>query len=199
MDIATFVYIALGWSLFHWTCYAFLARKLVRSERFRKHSVPVMALYAGGGSYVTTMATQIGLRWVHELEALVGGPVLLIALFGSVYASFRLWLNKFAYLDPPSLYVDFADRYFRGFRVNIAPSSTISWPVVGPVCALIWLLLSIGLEEMVGAGKVAQQRDRERRIAYPMAAIAAILFVIYITSLVLIDLFGFSMYGYLFN
>lgn len=187
MDIVTFVYIVCGWSLFHWVCYLLLAEKLVRSERFRKYSVPVMALYAGGGSFVTTLMILVGLRWSDELAGWIGGPILLVAMFGAVYGSAKLWLEKFTYRG--------SEHYFYYAR----PSTSIAWPVVGPLCALIWLALSFGLEELVGAGKAADEKERERDMGYLIAAVAAILLVVYISSVVSHEVYGISMYDYFFK
>jgi hypothetical protein len=187
MDIVTFVYIACAWSLFHWVCYFLLAKKLVRSDRFKKYSVPTMALYAGGGSFVTTLMIHVGLMWSHEIVSRIGGPIPLLAMFGTVYVSSRIWLDKFTY------------RGRAYFYFVVPPSASIAWPVVGPVFALIWLALSFGLEELVGAGKAADERDREKDIGYLIASVAAILLVIYISSVVLGEVYGISMYDYFFK
>ena len=187
MDIVTFIYITCAWSLFHWGIYFLLARKLVRSERFKKYSVPQMTLYAGGGSFVTTLMIHVGLMWGDELLGWVGAPIQLIALFSAVFVSAKFWLIKFVYRGRGYFYFVFP------------PSATIAWPIVGPFCALIWLALSFGLEELIGAGKAADERDREKDIGYFFAAIAAILLVIYLLSVVLSEVDGISMYDYFFK
>lgn len=188
MDIVAFIYVVAGWSLFHWGCYALLARKLVRSERFRKYSVPAMTLYAGSGPCVSTVLIFVALSGAREIAiaATIAGILVIIA-------SCWIWAARFA------------DSVFEMSGLPIThfvmppPSTSIELPILGPVFALLWVGLSFGLDELIGAGDALQDRNRDRIIAYPMASIAAILLVIYLLSVLLIEVFGISMYNYVFK
>jgi hypothetical protein len=188
MDIVTFVYIVVGWFLFHWSCYAFLARKLVRSERFRQYSVPAMTCYAGIGSCVSTVLIFVAISAVRDMAiaATIAGILLIIA-------SCWVWAARFT--DPAFRMSGLPITNF----VLPPPSTSIVLPVLGPLFALLWMGMSFGLDELIGAGDEVQSRDREKGIGYVIASIAAILLVIYLVSVALIELFGISMYGYFFK
>lgn len=184
----TLIYVVSGWLLFHWLCYGILAHRLVVSDRYKRYGWPRMMIYAGAGSFVSSVMILIGF-------ATSGGIALAIALGVAVvtFVSCQIWGKRFA--DPAlGLPSNFLSRWGM-----LPPSSAIALPILGPVFALIWVGMSIGLDELIGAGKGVGQKEREKDIGYLMASIAAILLVIYISSVVSYEVYGISMYDYFFK
>jgi hypothetical protein len=182
------IYVTCGWLILHWLCYGILARKLIVSERYKHFSLLRMMFYAGTGPCVSTALIFVAVlaRGEIAVAATIVGVLVIIA-------SCWVWAARFA--DPA----------FQGSGLPVtsfslpSPSTSIALPILGPVFALLWVGVSFGLDELVGAGDTMQQRNRESSIAYIMAFLAAVLLIIYVVSVVLSQMFGISMYGYFFK
>lgn len=165
------IYVVSGWLLFHWLCYGVLAYRLVVSDRYKRYGWPRMMFYAGAGSFVSSVMILIGF-------ATSGGIALAIALGIAVvtFISCQIWGKRFA--DPafgsPS---NFLSRWGM-----LPPSSAIALPILGPVFALVWVGMSIGLDELVGIGRGNRFDRREYIIGRLMVGLVIVFAVSYMIT-----------------
>lgn len=162
-----FIYVVSGWLLFHWLCYGILAHRLIVSDRYRRYGWLRMTIYAGAGPFVSTVIIIVGLLRVGGIALMiVGAAVLLVSCW--------IWADKFA--DPAFK----GDVGFSSGRMP-PPSTAIALPLLGPLFALLWVGLSIGLDELIGVGRGDRADRREYIIGRIMVGAVIVFTVSYIT------------------
>lgn len=126
---------------FHYACFYPLARKMVRSRGYEHRNVPRLALYMTAGPFLTSTIFVIGnceASDAFKLPLAVGAPT----------GSFVLW-TSFIIRSGPS-----------PWTISRGISIFLSFPFLGALIALLWLLFSCGLDELVGLGPSGTQGRR---------------------------------------